>query len=88
MPNLKKFEYHFLCDMDYNLPSRGHLDCAKLRHSLQKSKATLETVTISVTFLARRDTPDELPRRIQKWEVKDIYVANGAWYEHSQLKIS
>lgn len=52
-PNLKSFEYNFLCDIDLETRHSGHLDCSKLGRSLQKVKASLETLMISVAFFVR-----------------------------------
>lgn len=64
-PNLKIFEYDFLCDMDYTTPCRDYLDCTALRRSLQLIKTSLETLIISVEFLPGINAPDESPARVQ-----------------------
>ena len=51
-PNLKTFEYDFLCDIEFYALHKAHLDSAKLWRSLQQVKASLETLIISVLFVA------------------------------------
>ena len=50
-PNLKIFEYDFLCETHDRQFHCTHLNCTKLGHALQEMKTSLETPIISVNFL-------------------------------------